>query len=182
MPAKNPATGTAADLTLASMAGMFASEEDARHFMESQRWPNGPICPRCNCTEVYTITGKPGSKSPTPPGVYKCKSCREKFTVRIGTLLEESKLPIRIWLMAIHLITSSKKGMGVTRLPPSLCPGRPTQPSQTVHQLRTELSAPARFGTLGIRPSDRSYVPPLDAAGRSPRLASTACPPVPSGP
>ena len=61
--------------------------------------------------EVYTLTAKPGSKSPVRPGVYKCKACREQFTVRIGTIFEESKIPLSKWLMAIHLMTSSKKGI-----------------------------------------------------------------------
>jgi len=111
MPAKNPPTGTAADLNLATMAGMFASEEQARTFLERRRWPNGPACPRCKSTSVYTLTAKPGSAHPVPPGVYKCGGCRKKFTVRIGTIMEESKIPICKWLMAIHLMTSSKKGI-----------------------------------------------------------------------
>ncbi len=111
MPKKNPPTGTHADLTLASMAGMFSSENQAREFLEKLRWPNGPVCPHCGCCDIYTLKAKQGSKHPVPPGVYKCAACREKFTVRIGTVLEDSKLPIAKWLMAIHLMTSSKKGI-----------------------------------------------------------------------
>ncbi len=67
--------------------------------------------PHCGCTDIYKLTAKPDSKSPVRPGVYKCKSCREQFTVRIGTIFEESKIPLSKWLMAIHLMTSSKKGI-----------------------------------------------------------------------
>jgi transposase-like protein len=111
MPAKNPPTGTDADLNLASMAAMFSDENKAREFLESKRWPNGPFCPHCKATEVYKLTAKPDSASPVRPGVYKCSKCRQQFTVRIGTILEESKIPICKWLMAIHLMTSSKKGV-----------------------------------------------------------------------
>ncbi|MBW3539312.1 MAG: IS1595 family transposase [Planctomycetes bacterium] len=116
MPAKNPPTGTDADLNLVSLSKLFVDEDAAREFLESKRWPNGPVCPRCGCTEVYTLTPKPGSKRPVRPGVYKCKDCRKagkssQFTVRIGTIFEESKIPLRKWLMAIHLMTSSKKGI-----------------------------------------------------------------------
>jgi transposase-like protein len=111
MPRKNPPTETAADLNLATMASIFANEDQAREFLEKQRWPNGPVCPRCGHKEVYALTGKPSSKHPVPKGVYKCAGCREKFTVRIGTILEESKIPICKWLMAFHLMTSSKKGV-----------------------------------------------------------------------
>lgn len=111
MPRKNPPTGTAADLNLATMANIFANENEAREFLEKQRWPNGPACPRCDSKEVYTLKGREGSKNPVPRGVYKCAKCRDKFTVRIGTVLEESKVPICKWLMAFHLMTSSKKGV-----------------------------------------------------------------------
>jgi transposase-like protein len=111
MPAKTPATGTDADLNLATLSHLFVDEGAARAFLESKRWPNGPVCPHCECKEVYTLTPKPGSIKPVRPGVYKCKSCREQFTVRIGTIFEESKLPLSKWLMAIHLMTSSKKGV-----------------------------------------------------------------------
>ena len=111
MPAKRPPTGTDADLNLATMASMFANEDESRKFVESKRWPNGPICPHCDCKEVYTLTAKPVSKSPVRPGVYKCKACRKQFTVRIGTIFEESKIPLSKWLIAIHLMTSCKKGI-----------------------------------------------------------------------
>src|SRR5438477_12811372 len=99
MPAKKPATGTDADLNLATMAALFAEEEKARHFLESKQWPNGPVCPHCSCREVYTLTPKAESASPVRAGVYKCKACRKQFTVRIGTIFEESKIPLSKWLM-----------------------------------------------------------------------------------
>jgi transposase-like protein len=98
-------------LNMATMAEIFADEDKARAFLENLVWPNGPVCPHCECTEVYKLTAKPESKKPVRPGVYKCKKCRKQFTVRIGTVMEESLIPIRKWLMAFHLITSSKKGV-----------------------------------------------------------------------
>jgi transposase-like protein len=111
MPAKNPPTGTDADLTLATLSAIFSDEDKGRAFLEAKRWPNGPVCPHCQSSEAYTLTAKEGSKSPVRPGVYKCKACRKQFTVRIGTIFEESKIPLSKWLMAIHLMTSSKKGV-----------------------------------------------------------------------
>lgn len=111
MPAKLPPTGTDADLNLATLSRLFVDEEAARKFIESKRWPNGAKCPHCESIEVYTLTPKPGSTSPVRPGVRKCKKCRKQFTVRIGTIFEESKIPLSKWLMAIHLMTSSKKGV-----------------------------------------------------------------------
>ena len=111
MSRKNSPTETDADLNLCAFAGQFTSEDAARAFIESRRWPNGPVCPHCGSKKAYTLTAKPGSKNPIPKGTYKCKSplCRKKFTVRIGTMFEDSHLPFSKWLRAIHLMTSSKE-------------------------------------------------------------------------
>jgi transposase-like protein len=98
-------------LNLATLSDLFVNEDAARSFIESRIWPEGPVCPHCCSTEAYTLTPKPGSKSPVRPGVYKCKACRKQFTVRIGTIFEDSKIPFTKWLMTIHLMTSSKKGI-----------------------------------------------------------------------
>ncbi|HEV3143491.1 MAG TPA: IS1595 family transposase [Gemmataceae bacterium] len=90
---------------------MFTNEDAARDFIENRVWPNGPVCPHCECTEVYKLEAREGSQSPVRPGVYKCKKCRKQFTVRIGTIFEDSKIPFSKWLMAIHLMNSSKKGI-----------------------------------------------------------------------
>src|SRR5437868_6957169 len=111
MPAKNPPYGDDRDLNLASLSAFFTDEQAARAFLESKLWPTGPVCPHCDCREISKLSGKEGSKYRVVPGTYKCKRCLKKFTVRIGTILEESKIPLRKWLMAIHLMTSSKKGV-----------------------------------------------------------------------
>lgn len=111
MPRKNPPTGTDADLNLATLSELFVNEQEARKFLESKRWPNGPVCPHCKATDVFPLMPKPGARTHARPGTYKCSKCREQFSVRVGTIFEDSKLPISKWLMAIHLMTSSKKGV-----------------------------------------------------------------------
>src|SRR6185436_19966726 len=105
--------GTDGELNLSTMARLFSDEDAAREFIESKRWPDGkPICPHCGHNEAYALTAhKTTSKRPMRKGVYKCAKCRKQFTVRIGSIFEESKLPLRKWLMAMHLISSSKKGV-----------------------------------------------------------------------
>jgi transposase-like protein len=108
---KAPPAGSDADLNLVSLSALFVDEDKAREFLESKRWPDGvPFCPHCG-EEGYELTAKPTSKKPGRKGLKKCKGCRKQFTVRVGTIFEESKLPISKWLMAIHLMTSSKKGI-----------------------------------------------------------------------
>jgi len=94
-----------------TMRPLFNDEDKARQFVESKRWPNGPVCPHCGGVDIATLTARPDSKRPGRPGLYNCRSCREQFTVRVGTVMEDSKVEIRKWLMAMHLMTSSKKGI-----------------------------------------------------------------------
>jgi transposase-like protein len=104
-------------LNLATLAKVFADEDEARSFLESKRWPNGPVCPHCGHNfGAYALTPKAESRKPVRDGVYCCAACRKQFTVRIGTVFEDSHIPLRKWLMAIHLITSSKKGISSLQL------------------------------------------------------------------
>src|SRR5712691_11420556 len=80
----------------------FQDAEKARAFLEKLRWPNGPVCPHCNCQTAYKLTAKPGSKKPVRPGVYKCKDCEQQFTVTVNTIFEDSHIPLHKWLLAIQ--------------------------------------------------------------------------------
>jgi transposase-like protein len=100
-------------LNLTTLSHLFVDETAAREFIESKLWPDGPVCPHCGSMEAYKLTPKAGSKSPVRTGVYKCKrkDCKKQFTVRVGTIFEDSHIPFSKWLMMIHLMTSSKKGV-----------------------------------------------------------------------
>jgi len=99
------------ELNLATLAALFTDEDSAREFVESIIWPNGPVCPHCEGKEAYALKAKPNSTKPCRAGLYKCKACRKQFTVRMGTIFEDSHLPFTKWLMTFHLMTSSKKGV-----------------------------------------------------------------------
>ncbi len=103
-------------LNLATLSPLFADEEAARAFLESKRWPNGPVCPRCGSTRAHALTARKGSRKPVRKGVYFCGGCRKQFTVRIGTIFEDSHIPLNKWLMAFHLMSSSKKGISSMQL------------------------------------------------------------------
>jgi transposase-like protein len=105
------ATNVDAFLNLATLTHLFADETAAREFVESKLWPDGPVCPHCGGKEAYKLSSKPDAKAKVRPGLYKCKDCRKTYTVRIGTIFEDSHLPFSKWLMAFHLMTSSKKGV-----------------------------------------------------------------------
>jgi transposase-like protein len=88
----------------------FHDEEAAFAWVEAIIWPNGPVCFHCGCTgRIGAIKANPEKR--VRYGLKKCGDCKKQFTVRMGTIFEESKLPLRIWLQAMHLMVSSKKGV-----------------------------------------------------------------------
>src|ERR1017187_6564077 len=94
----------------------FQDADKAREFLEAQRWPDGPVCPHCDGNVAYKLTGKAGSKRPVRKGVYKCKACEQQFTVTVNTIFEDSHIPLNKWLLAIHLLCASKKGMSAHQM------------------------------------------------------------------
>jgi len=90
----------------------FTDETKAREALEAIRWPSGPVCPHCGVIDNATrMKGKT-----TRPGLLKCNDCRKPFSVTIGTLYERSHIPLRKWLLATHLLASSKKGISAHQL------------------------------------------------------------------
>lgn len=86
--------------------------EKAREDLESVRWANGVICSDCGTVGChYALDGKSHR-----PGLYKCSSCRNQFTVTVGTVFERSKIKLHIWRQAVHLICASKKGISSKQL------------------------------------------------------------------
>src|SRR5271155_1964595 len=86
---------------------LFTNEILAIEFWEKKRWPDGPICPHCGLVgEAYKLQGKS-----TRPGLWKCKGCRKPFTAKMRSVFEDSKIPMHVWMYAVHLMCSSKKGM-----------------------------------------------------------------------
>ena len=105
------------ELNLIKLAQEYADEDKARKLFESWRWPGGkPICPHCQHDEAYTIESKPETKNPARRGLYSCAACRKTFTATVGTVLEDSHLPISKWLIAIFILCSSKKSVSANQL------------------------------------------------------------------
>lgn len=93
-------------------AAHFHDEAAAIAFVEARVWPNGPVCPHCNGSErIGALKGKS-----TRLGVYKCYACRKPFTVKVGTIFEDSHVGLHLWLQAIMLIAASKKGISANQL------------------------------------------------------------------
>jgi transposase-like protein len=94
----------------------FHDEDTARAYLEAVRWPNGPICPCCGLGDNVKALGGESMG----PGWYHCSQCREKFTIRTGSIFERSHVALHKWLLAFRLMASSKKGISANQLHRSL--------------------------------------------------------------
>ena len=127
-------------------ADRFHNEEAAFEYVEKQLWPLGPVCPHCqnaDQTKIGRLTGKT-----TRAGLRKCYACRKPFTVRIGTIFEDSHLPLRLWLQAIHLLCASKKGISTRQLQRILGCGMKTA-WHLGHRIRLAMAPNGSVGPLG---------------------------------
>ncbi len=90
----------------------FQDADAARAYLENLRWANGVVCPHCGVVGGhYELKGKS-----TRPGVYKCGSCADQFTVTVGTVFERSKIKLNVWLQAVHMMSASKKGVSAKQI------------------------------------------------------------------
>ncbi len=127
----------------------FTDKTAAREYLEKLRWPNGPVCPKCGSTKMpYALS----ETDKVREGVYKCADCREQFTVTVGTVFERSRVPLNKWLLAVHLLCSSKKGIS----------------THQIHRTIGVTYKTAWFMTHRIREAmkDSFFVKPMDGKGR----------------
>lgn len=103
-------------------APQFTDADAAREHLERLHWPQGAHCPHCGSVGVQKLPdqrGKPSRRNPEGAirkGLYQCGDCRKQFTVTVGTVFEDSKVPLNKWLLAVHLMVSSKKGISAHQL------------------------------------------------------------------
>ena len=87
----------------------------ARDYLESVRWPAGPVCPHCAAVNhAFRLQVRPGSQ--LRQGVWKCAPCGKQFTVTLNTLFEDSKLPLYKWLQALDLLRHARAGISAREL------------------------------------------------------------------
>jgi transposase-like protein len=91
-----------------------SDESAAVAFMEEQRWGTTPACPRCGDTEVVQMKAKDGTRNAR--FLWRCYGCKQQFTVRVGTIMEDSPIPMRHWCLAFYRACSSKKGISALQI------------------------------------------------------------------
>lgn len=135
---------------------IFHDDTKAREWLEARLWPNGPVCPKCGTIDQATLMkGKT-----TRAGLYKCKACREPFTVTMGTIYERSHIPLHKWLAATQLMMSSKKGMSALQIS-RLLNLTPRSAWFMCHRIRESLreTAPAPLGGQNrVVEADETYI------------------------
>ena len=131
------------------------SEDEARAFLESIRWPDGVVCPHCAVVgESTRLKGKS-----TRPGVYKCRPCRKQFTVTVGTIFHRSHIPLTTWIAAFFILCTSKKSVSALQLQRQLGLGSYKTAWHMAHRIRYAM----RNGPLGTMLSgdieaDETYI------------------------
>lgn len=148
------------DLTLIEIAARFSTEEAAREYFEKHRWPNGPVCPHCgNAAQdrIWKVTANPAKK--IRAGQYKCAECRDTFTVTVGTVCEDSHIPLNKWLIGFYMMCASKTQVSALQLQRQLEIGSYRSALFLCHRIRFALQDISYTDQLaGTVEADETYV------------------------
>jgi transposase-like protein len=148
------------ELTLDEINQRFASDETAREYIESLLWPHGAVCPHCknaDAKSIWKIQANPAKK--IRAGLHRCAKCDKEFTVTVGTIFEDSHIPLRKWLIAWYMICSSKKGISSLQLQRNLGLGSYRTALFMTHRIRHAIQDPMFNDKLtGTIEADETYV------------------------
>jgi transposase-like protein len=177
---------TPEDLTLDQINQHFNTDEKARAYLEQVRWPNGVVCPHCKNADQKRIWEiKANESAKIRAGLYQCAACKKQFTVTVGTIFEDSHIPLRKWLIAWYLLCSSKKGISSLQIQRNLWGenenGKPKGSYRTalfmMHRIRYALAHPAFTKQLsGVIEMDETYIGGRHKGhGRGPHSGNKIC-------
>ena len=97
-----------ASMNLVRLIEKFGNEERCRDYLEQLRWPDGPVCPRCGPDTTISRLDERGQ--------FDCDECRYRFSVTAGTIMQDTKLPLWKWFLAVYMIVEAKKGVSANQL------------------------------------------------------------------
>jgi transposase-like protein len=151
---------TGRDLTLLTVTQRFSTEEAAIQYFEAIRWPDGRFCPHCGNADqkrIYPLTAN--KKSKIRPGLYKCAECRDTFTVRVGTVMEDSHVPLHKWLIGFYMMCASKTQISALQLQRQLEIGSYKTALFLCHRIRFALMDMFPLSKLGgTIEADETYI------------------------
>jgi transposase-like protein len=144
-------------------ARVLQDEAAAIAWVEARVWPDGPVCPHCGGVERV---GKMGGKA-TRIGLWKCYQCRKQFTVKVGTVFEDSHVPMNLWLQAMYLLCSSKKGISSNQLSRTLGVTLKTAwfMGHRIREAMRVVGVEPMGGDGGVVESDETYIGTVDGEG-----------------
>ena len=146
---KAPGKAHREGISLFELNEMFPDEDSARKWFEAQVWPAGRCCPRCGSVRTHEAKH---AKSP-----YRCTDCRAYFSAKTGTALENSRVPLRKWVFAFYLETTSLKGVSSMKLHRDI---KVTQKTAwfMLHRIREVWALDKAAGFAGPIEADETYV------------------------
>jgi transposase-like protein len=148
------------DLTLMQITRRYATEESARDYFERLRWPEGPCCPHCGNADqerIYKITAN--TEKEIRSGLYKCAECQQGFTVTVGTVMEDSHIPLNKWLIAFYIMCASKTQVSALQLQRQLEIGSYRSAWFMCHRIRYALKDTEPSNLLcGTVEADETYI------------------------
>jgi len=148
------------EMTLIQIMERFPDDEKARKHLEEIRWKNGIVCPHCQCsdqTKFSDIAANPEKK--VRAGLRFCSACGKQFTCTVGTIFEDSHIPLRKWIIAWYMLCTSKKGVSSLQIQRMLDLGSYRTAWLMMHKIRYALKDPVFADKLsGIVEVDETYV------------------------
>jgi transposase-like protein len=165
------------DITLIQLFDRFGTDEKARKHLEGVLWKNGIVCPKCKCNDQTKFSDiKPNAVAKTRAGLRWCANCKDKFTVTIGTVFEDSKIPLRKWLIAWYMLCSSKKGISSLQLQRNLELGSYRTALFMAHRIRHALKENGYADKLdGTIEADETFIGGV-TVGKGTRYAGNKVP------
>ena len=136
------------NMNLMKLVDQFHSEERCREYLEQLRWPNGVACPRCGSVKCYYTSTR---------ATWECDSCGYHFSVTSGTMLHDTHLPLKKWLMAVYLMIEAKKGVSALQLKRTLGVAYKTAWYLT-HRIRAAMREAFPIPLRGIVEIDETYL------------------------
>jgi transposase-like protein len=153
---KQRKTGQPDNETLQEIPKACIDESAAVKFIEKQRWGDTPACPHCGGMKVQKMTDGNGNRNKR--FLWRCHDCFQQFTVRIGTVFEDSRIPLRIWCYAFWKACASKKGISALQISRE-CSISYKSALFLMHRIRYAMTEPESKEKLqGIVEIDETYV------------------------
>jgi transposase-like protein/Zn ribbon nucleic-acid-binding protein len=151
---------TPEDLTLDEIQSRFATDDKAREYLEAILWPSGVVCPHCKNSDQATFWKiEENKEKKIRGGLRQCVPCGKQFTCTVGTIFEDSHIPLRKWLVAWYLLCASKKGISALQIQRMLGLGSYRTAWMMMHKIRYALQSPSFEKKLsGIVEVDETYI------------------------